>query len=322
MTILFKNFRWKSSLLGLLCLSSSFQVSAIMLEFDFTYDTRGFFTDATTGAPIIERRNLLQTAATYYAGFTDHLTAITPGSGDSWSVSFVHPSLDGPAVTLQDATISADTVRLYVGGSPSAPGVLGFAGNGFNLTASGSSAFQDSVFERGQVNTQGSNAADFGPWGGYIWFNANNDWHFGETTSGQAAHQPDFLTTAIHEIGHVLGFGEADSWFSQTENGFFTGSAATQSYGSAVPLDPFSAHWAEGTSSDVSGLIQETLMDPSTPLGTRQLLTTLDYAGFSDIGWQVTAVPLPASIWFLFSAITVSIPFWRRQQKRPVACAT
>ena len=60
--------------------------------------------------------------------------------------------------------------------------------------------------------------------------------------------------------------------------------------------------------STVDGLVQETLMDPSTSYGTRQLLTELDYAGFADIGWQLTAVPLPASIW-LFSLVIPLLRF-------------
>ena len=295
--------------------------NAITIEFDYSYDTRGFFTDMTTGAPLTERRALLESAAGFYSGFTDQLSAITPQSGDSWSATIVHPSLGGPQVTLTDIDIPANTVRLYVGGSPSAPGVLGFAGSGSGLTATGSDNFIDSVFHRGQGNTLGENAVDVAPWGGYIWFNANNDWHFGEDADGLSAGKPDFLTTAIHEIAHVLGFGDADSWYAQIDNGLFTGSASTAVFGAPVPLDQYGAHWAEGTMSEYDGVAQETLMDPSTPRGTRQLMTVLDYAGLADIGWEVKPVPLPAGAWLFISAL-LAVGFTARQQRRGISTPT
>ena len=258
-----------------------------------------------TGAPILERRALLDQAASFYSGFTDSLTAIAPQAGDSWSVKITHPSLDGRQITLNNLDIAADTLRIYVGGSHSAPGVLGFANTGFSLTASGSDAFLDAVATRGQENSIGPTASDYGVWGGMIWFNAANDWYFGRDTSGLTAGHPDFLTTATHEIGHILGYGEADSWLAQINNGYFTGAASVEAYGGAVPLDQYGSHWAKGIMSSYNGKLQQTLMDPSTVPGQRELPTVLDYAAFKDIGWQVnvSTVPEPDSFLFLFAGI-------------------
>jgi len=280
---------------------------ALTIEFDYTYDTRGFFTDLTTGNPILERRALLDQAASFYSGFTDALTAIQPQAGDSWSVQITHPSLGGPLITLNNAEIAADTLRIYVGGSNSAPGVLGFANTGFNLTASGSDSFIDAVTSHGQENTTGPAATDYGVWGGMIWFNAANDWYFGSDTSGLTSDHPDFLTTATDEIGHILGYGEADSWLAQISNGYFTGEASTAAYGGAVPLDQYESHWAKGVMSTYNGIAQETLMDPSTTPGTRELPTLLDYAAFKDIGWQVnvTAVPEPETYSLLLAGLAL-----------------
>jgi len=280
---------------------------ALTIEFDYTYDTRGFFTDLTTGTPMTERRALLEQAASFYSGFTDALTAITPQAGDSWSVQITHPSLGGPLITLSNIDIAADTLRIYVGGSNSAPGVLGFANTGFNLTASGSDTFIDAVTTRGQENTIGSTATDYGVWGGMIWFNAANDWYFGSDTSGLTAGHPDFLTTATHELGHILGYGEADSWLAQIDSGYFTGAASVAAYGSAVPLDQYGSHWANGTMISYQGVAQETLMDPSTTPGTRELPTLLDYAAFKDIGWQVnvTTVPEPDTYALLLTGLAL-----------------
>lgn len=289
---------------------------ALNIEFDYTYDTRGFFTDIATGMPIVERRALLEEAASFYSGFTDSLTAIAPQAGDNWSVRFTHPSL-GPIVTLTNPSIAADTIRIHVGGSSSAPGVLGFAGTGTVLSATGSPGFVDAVMHRGQGQTLGPEARDYATWGGYIWFNAANDWHFGSDISQLTRDNPDFLTTAIHEIGHILGFGTADSWLTQIDaNGHFTGASVLALNGQPVDLDVYGMHWAEGTMSTYQGQPQETLMDPSTPRGERQLPTALDYAAFSDIGWQVTPVPEPHNLaLFGTGALLVLIAARRRNTR-------
>lgn len=299
--------------LALLCADNA---AALSIEFDYSFDNRGFFTDEATGEPLAERRALLELAASFYAPFTDQLTAISPAAGDHWSVNFVHPSLGGqPAVTISDEAIAADTIRVYVGGSVSSggPGVLGFAGNGWGLTASGSDDFVDSVYSRGQANVSGNDASDTGPWGGYIWFNAANTWYFGEDESSLIPGHADFLTTATHEIGHILGYG-GDAWYAQIENELFSGDASVALYGGPVPVE--GPHWAEDTNSERNGEAQGTMMDPSTRRGTRELPTQLDYAGFKDIGWQVPAsyVPLPAAGWLFLSASSILAILSRRRR--------
>jgi len=277
----------------------SSNVAALQIEFDYSYDTAGFFTDIGTGAAIADRRQALDLAASFYSGFTDELNPISSSGSNSWSVNIFNPSLLGSTVTLVDQVIAADTIKIFVGDSNSAPGVLGFAGSG-TVSATGTSEFVDDVITRGQ------GAGDYGVWGGSIWFNAAQNWHFGEADSGLVSGLSDFLTTAAHEIGHILGLGSADSWFDQIDNGYFTGANSVASYGGLVPVTPTGSHWGEGVlSQTLAGIVQETMMDPSTVSGTRQLPTELDYAGFADIGWQlapVAAVPLPAAFW-LFSSV-------------------
>jgi hypothetical protein len=139
-----------------------------------------------------------------------------------------------------------------------------------------------------------------------IWFNAANNWYFGNDTNGLTAGHPDFLTTATHEIGHILGYGEADSWLAQIDsNGYFIGASSVAAYGGAVPLDQYGSHWAKVVMSTYAGVAQETLMDPNTIAGQRELPTVLDYAAFKDIGWQVaaTAVPEPNSCGLLLAGL-------------------
>ncbi len=309
---------YQGSVLALALLAAG-EARALIIEFDYRYDTRGFFTDQVNGTPRLERRAVLEQAASFYAGFSDQLSAIEPGTGSNWSVTFTHPSLQGPPVTVLNESIPANTLRVFVGGSSSAPGVLGFAGVGSALTATGPASFVDSVLYRGQANAAGAVASDFGPWGGAIWFNANNDWYFGldgpDLGNTLVPGRPDFVTTATHELAHILGYGEADSWFSQVEAGAFTGTQSVAAYGAAVPLDSLALHWANGIYRTVDGVSQETLMDPSTERGLRELPTDLDYAGLADIGWQVTPVPVPPSLWLAGTAIS-SVMFARRTRSR------
>ncbi len=300
-----------------LLLAAPLAASALTIQFDYRYDTRGFFTDAETGEPIAERRAVLEAAAAVYAPFTDSLAAINPGEGDSWSVRFTHPSLGGPAVTLSNATVAADTLVVFVGGSPSAPGVLGFANTGHSLTASGSDEFVDSVLTRGQPNATGAAATDYGTWGGMIWFNETANWYFGLDAEGLGASQNDFLTTATHELGHILGFGSAASWTAQIgADGRFAGAASVAAHGGTVVLDSVRSHWASNTWSVLpDGTAQATLMDTSTGAGRRELMTQLDYAGFADIGWQVAVVPEPGTALLGLSGLAVVGGALRRRQQ-------
>ncbi len=277
---------------------------AIQIEFDYSYDTHGFFTDQQTGSPLQERRARLEQAASFYTGFTDHLTTIQPNASNNWSVNIGHPSQLGSSISLTNIAVAENTVRVFVGGSSSSPAVLGFAGTGWGLSATGSQSFTESVLSRGQLNTMGPNASDYGLWGGTIWFNDVHNWYFGEDESGLTVGNPDFLTTATHELGHILGYGKADSWAAAINaDSFFLGSSAITSYGEPIPVSQFGAHWGEGVLSDRGGITQEAMMDPSTPFGERQLPTSLDYAGFQDIGWQVTPVPLPPSLLLFMSGL-------------------
>ena len=272
---------------GVALWAASGQASAVSIQFDYTYDN-GYFDD-----PL--RRERLQQAAGYYLSLQDLLTPIAPGSGDSWTVWFNNPSsLGSGLVQQQNLAVAPDTLRVFVGGSAMGSGVLGYAMSGILTDVTGSEAFVDSVYTRGQENATGASATDYGWWGGAIAFNSDVNWHWGDTTAGLDAGSNDFLTTAIHELAHLFGYGSADSWFNSIDAGLFTGEAAVAVYGGPVPVSE--AHWAEGVMSTVAGIPQETLMDPSTPAGVRQLPTALDYAGLTDIGWQVTAVPLPGAL--------------------------
>ncbi|WP_432798307.1 PEP-CTERM sorting domain-containing protein [Poriferisphaera sp. WC338] len=257
--------------------------NAIDINFDYRFDTQGMFSDPT-------RRAALEAAATVYDRFTDNLLAINPDAQNTWSLSINRPD-GGGNVTLNNLNVNAQSITVFVGGWGFHPSVLGWAGAGNITNVSGSIAWQQTIQARGQLGALDPNPTDYGVWGGAITFNKNVDWHF-DLNTDPAENQQDFLTTAMHEIGHILGFGEAASWGQHiqgdAENGYtFHGQNSLDLIGHPIALDRYGSHWAEGTYSVIDGNLQETAMDPSTPRGQRQWMTDLDYAGFADIGWEI-----------------------------------
>lgn len=272
-----------------------------VIRFDYSYDTANFF---GTGTP---QRAALDAAADYYeAAFGDELGAITSGGGNSFNVNFFNPGPAGGNVTLNNFSVLDDEVVIFVGARPLAAGVLGTAGPG----GFGASGFDPAFFnslDRGQTGylTAGAdNDTDFGPWGGAATFSSTANWNF-SVASGPAAGQADFLSVALHELGHALGFGTSDSFAADVDapTSRHLGPASVAQYGGPVPTTADGGHWSEGVMGRLPGTttMQEAAMDPSIFLGTRKLLTALDYAGFADLGWEVapallTAIPEPGAV--------------------------
>jgi hypothetical protein len=222
---------------------------------------------------------------------SDTLTAINPITNvDDWTADFLHPGTGGP-ISIPNLTIPQNVLRVYAGGRNLA-GPLGQGGpGGFSLLATNQS-FIDAVVGRGQPGALGApnTQTDFGRWGGAITFDTvGPNWHFDHNT-GPSTGQDDFLSVALHELGHLLGFGTAPSWNNLISGSLFTGPVSTSLFGSNPPVT--TGHWASGTM--YQG--QEVAMDPDILVGTRKTFTELDFAGLDDLGWQVSPVPEPATV--------------------------
>lgn len=256
---------------------------AVTIQFDYSLDTKGFFADTA-------RRDLLNLAARQITErFTDTLSAITPSGSNTWKMSFANPAT-GSTTTINNPTIAANTIRIYAGGRDLPTGNLGVGGTS-GFSASGNTTWFNTIRGRGNSGAIASSPTDFAPFGGTITFDTNANWHFGATTSGlTGTSKSDFLSVAIHELGHALGFGTAASFKRLISGSSFVGSVSKAANGNVnVPLASGLGHWKDGI---LSGG-KETAMDPTIVGGTRKLLTPLDYAGFDDLGWTVAA---PASI--------------------------
>jgi hypothetical protein len=258
--------------------------STIQVVIDYSLDANHFFDTQ-------QKRDLLQQAADSVAKwFTDQLAAINPAGGDTWDAVLDDPAT-GQQRTITNPSVGANQVFLYAGGRDMSD-VLGRGGPG-GYQARGTAAWRDRVATRGQASSSAS--PDFAAWGGAITFDTNpgSPWHFGETTDGLAGEN-DFLSVATHEVTHLFGFGTSEAWNSLVVGSTHTfdgpDSVALYDGSGNVPLSSDDSHWANGTRDEG----QETGMDPLITVGTRHLLTPLDYAGLDDIGWsmppRITAV--------------------------------
>ena len=250
------------------------QAKAIDIIFDYSQDDNGFFGSAGS-AP----RMRLEEAATYFEGFTDQLS---PRAASDYTIP-------------DPANINTNTVTVNT--ALGQDEIVVFAGSDLNLPTigeGGSLHFTTSV--RGQADAP---ASDTEPVVGFISFDHNANWNFGTTA---VAGQDDFLSTAIHELAHVMGFGITPAWDNLISGGYFTGEKSKEINGGNVLLDPSEGHWLDGTESTAMGVLgtTETALDPILTQGDRKLLTDLDYAALQDIGWEV-----PSSVYSNSS----SVPF-------------
>ena len=250
------------------------QLLTIAIQFDYSQDANHFFSDST-------RQQILELAGqTLGSRLGDHLQAITPSGSDTWSLSATNPS-GASSFTLTDVTIPENTLIVFVGARMMSS--LGIGGPGA-YSSSGSTAWLDLVESRGQAGALNSPSTDFSPWGGSISFDLDANWYFGTSEAGLHSGQQDFLSVALHELGHLLGIGTADSWDRLVSGESFLGPNASAVHGGNVPLSGGS-HFREGLRNGG----QEVAMDPSLLEGTRKLFTELDFAALVDVGWEVSS---------------------------------
>lgn len=252
----------------------------IRLRFDYSLDTSGFFNDPN-------RRALLDTAARMVTSrLGDNLSAIQPSGSNTWSAVIFHPVTDA-VVRIPNLNIAANEILVYVGAQNFPGSQLGSGGPG-GIAAGGSADWLNTVKGRGQTGALANPPTDLGPWGGTLSFDSDTNWYFGTNVAGLQSNQRDFVTVASHEMVHLLGFGTDPSWTRLVSGGTFTGPKARAAHdaGGNVPLTSDLGHWPE-TLTDAG---RKTLMGPSIPVGTRELLTPLDLAALDDIGWEIVNV--------------------------------
>lgn len=304
---------------------------ALVIDFNYDYDDNDFF------LPGSDARAALEAAGAFFEHvMQDSLLPITSGGGNSVTAFTQHPSaISGSnldVISLPSYNVAADTIEVIVGGidlqtAGFGSGTIAVASPGVLSVSYSSLSYLDEVISRGQgatasrhdINNDGltETANDFAMWGGFLSFDTDRAWHYGVDTTAPGG-QLDFLSVALHELGHVFGVGVADSWDNHVSGSLFfegpnvealagPGVVKVDAHGGAYP------HWEIGTTSVVAdyalsyitnpGGTQEALFDPSIGTGQRKLLTEVDIAGLQDIGW--TVVPLPAGGWLMLSGLVL-----------------
>jgi len=293
----------KTMIAGLFAIASQ-PAAAINIEFRYDFDTNNFFDTQA-------KKDVLSAAGSFFGNLIqDDLTAITSGGVNHFNVNFFNPAdISSTSITINDFSVAADTLVVYAGGS-ALGGSLGLGGPG-GFGAGGTQTFIDGL-DRGETGVASN--TDFAPWGGAITFNTATNWYFDPDVSTDAdVINNDFYSVALHELGHLLGLGTSASWDSMVSGTDFIGTESSSVFGGAVPLDGDLSHWANGTLGLADGVSQETAMDPSILVGSRKVFTDLDIAALKDVGWEVSAVPVPAAVWLFGSGLLGLVAVARRR---------
>ena len=310
---------WKCAAVAALasfCVVGAPVAQAMQIKLDYSYDSNNFFgagnpSGAAAGA---YAKAALEAAASFYSEIlNDTLSAVSApapfvssaSNGTvnwNWTMHFKNPS-NGVNLTLPSQRINANEYRIYVGARSISGNTLGIGGpGGFGWSSVPSGTFAPSEITQieqiteqfGNTVTTRGETSGFSSWGGAVTFDrdAAANWHFNYPAE-PTGNKNDFYSVAIHEMAHALGLGASEQWNNWVSNSRFTGPAVVAEYGGPAPLKCSGGcgHWAEGTQSTILGtsIPQEAAMDPTVTNGTRKVLTTLDAAALTDIGWEVVA---------------------------------
>ena len=226
--------------------------AALHFEFDYRYDSLGFFDE-----PL--RRQAIEAAGNFVNRYVDELDALIPADGNGLLALISNPAT-GSDVLLRDEPFAAGTIKIFPAGRE-LPGRLAQAIE-FSPLGTGDPAWVEQVAHRGQAGAALTPATDYGPAGSTISFNSDLTevpWHFDLTTDGLNANEFDFITVAMHEIIHVMGLGVSRSFANQVNAaGEFQGAEAVRVGSSTNPslkLNPNEDHWQSGTKSPWNGAL-------------------------------------------------------------------
>lgn len=277
---------------------------AIIINFDYRYDTAGFFTT--------EAKTTLSAVASYYNNLIPtELSAISPSGGNSWTADFFNPIAGGGA-SISNLVVDINTITIFLGSLSMGSSQLGYGGAG-GYSSTGNALWHDTVAYRGSAAAKAGDAVS--PWGGSIAFNKTSTWNF--SLAAPTVSQFDFYSVAIHEVGHVLGIGASALWEELTPGTVFLGTNATTANGGVnPPITVDKGHWASSLSSNnyYTGAVQQPALSPFIAKGERKMLTDLDTAGFQDLGWTINPVPEPTTI--ILMTVGISMLGLRRRTRK------
>ncbi len=279
------------------------------IKFDYSLDSQGFFND-------IARREALEAAGRIWSDLLPDEFANIPVGAEFTITNPVTGTIEN---IVLDSEI--DDLVIFVSGTDSIDNVdgdalhphQGFCGCGLccrslfqkilgedetnnNLIVLAKAQvdggdLQGDIFQRRiSRNFQGSGevVTDFEPWVGTIAFNSTANWDFslGETDSDRR----DFISVALHEIGHILGIGIAPNFDTLVQENQFQGvNSLAVNNGQPIPLDETGGHVSEDFSNN------QVLLDPILNEG-RVLPSNIDLALLADLGYEIAGFTKQGSV--------------------------
>ena len=236
------------------------------IQIDYRYDKAGFFSD-----PI--RKKALEGACRIWGRLlADDFPPVPKGT----YIKVRDPEKPAEPALALTIDYEIDDLVIFVGSADLAPGITGISSPTAGLSGVTDGALASALQKR-------FDTTPFQPWTAWISFDTNTDFHFDpdpELGAAVPAGKLDFVSVALHEIGHTLGFGTADAFESKIVGGAFTGAKVQALFGGPLPLTPDLGHVPNTTMSGGHRM----LMDLSDGAGTRYLPTPLDQAVFEDLG--------------------------------------
>jgi hypothetical protein len=238
------------------------------IQLDYRFDKAGFFAD-----PV--RKQALEGACRIWGRL------LSDSFGDVPKGTFIRvrdPEKPSDPALSFDIDYAIDDLLLFVGSAELPSGTTGISSPTAGLSGVTDGTLRSALDQR-------FNGTPFQPWTAWVAFDRTTDFHFDpapELNGPVPAGKLDFVSVALHEIGHVLGFGTSEAFNSRIVAGSFTGTKTTALFGGPLPLSPDLGHVPITTLSGGARM----LMDVSDAAGTRYLPTPLDKAMFADLGYH------------------------------------
>ena len=266
-----------------------------------------------------EAREAMDEVCKYYSELiTDSLAAVDPGdfNGVTWTPVYNDPSTQELRSFGTNRVIPKDVFYLFVGSRPLPGNTVGLGGGTTFSQATDRASWLAFVDGRGEPGASGDETqrTDFGPWGGIVTFNLTRQWDFSLDTRVGGTNRVSFVSVALHEVAHALGFGIADSYLNLISGGGFAGPRTRALFGNnIVPLSDVSHFREDGLNTCTEpgdfatngvfnivgdtyaifgtprGRKQQVLMDTTTCVSEtfRPVMTNIDLAVLRDVGWEI-----------------------------------